>query len=148
MQVDKIQLRYYKALPLAGLCSPLIDRLNRGESLPPVNRELVDSLKDSIQVNGMRNPLSIEWFDPYHPRTNPNPSWSIRIGNNRAVALIELGQTTAPCLVLVPEGVEGPAGTYDEISKDAALALFTADHPWWDSWDMQHMFPNEVPKRG
>ena len=146
MQDGNYELRFYKALSLAGLSSPLIDRLDRLEELPPKTRDLVEHLKDSIQVNGMRNPITVEWFDVYDDRNQTNPKWAIRIGNNRAIALMELGEMVAPCLVLVPEGVEGPAGTYEEISKDAALALFSADHPWWHSWLLRDMFPNLVPR--
>ena len=146
MQVDKIQLRYYKALPLAGLCSPLIDRLGKA-GFPASNRQLIESIKDSIQVNGMRNPLTVEWFDVYNDHEDAdNKGWGIRIGNNRAIALMELGEMVAPCLVLVPHGVEGPAGTYESITVEAALTLFSAEHPWWHSQILRHMLPNLVPR--
>lgn len=147
MPDDRFQFRHYKALPLAGLSSPLIDRLGK-QNFPARNRMLIDSLKDSIQVNGMRNPLTIEWFDPYDDRNQTDPSWAVRIGNNRLIALLELGVKTAPALVIVPEGVEGLAGTYERISVDAALGLFSADHPWWHSQILRRMLPTWVPPRG
>ncbi len=143
MSNTRYELRYYPALPLEGLVSTLADRL---PDIPPHNRELVDGLKESIDRDGLRNPLTVEWFDPYDDRNNPNPYWSPRIGNNRLVALLELDEVEAPCLVIVPEGVTGPAGTYETLSVDAALALFDATHPWWHSYILRRLKPQLVPR--
>ena len=136
------ELRYYKALPIEGLCSPLMDRLN-SDTVPPRHRANIDHVKDSIQVNGMRNPLTVEWFAPDPSR---EVDWYVRIGNNRLCALYLLGYTTAPCLVIVPVGVQGPAGTYELLSVEAALALFDAEHPWWHSYILRKLNPEQVPE--
>ena len=141
MSDTRYELRYYRSLPLEGLCSPLLDRIY---DLPPRNAETVERLTESIQVNGMRNPLTVEWFAPDPSR---EVNWYIRIGNQRAAALILMGESHAACLFIVPEGVEGPAYTapYEVLSVDAALALFSADHPWWHSYILRTFRPDLVP---
>jgi len=136
------ELRYYKALPIEGLCSPLMDRLN-ADTVPPRHRANIDHVKDSIQVNGMRNPLTVEWFAPDPSR---EVDWYVRIGNNRLCALFLLGVKEAPALVIVPEGVEGPSGAYELLSVEAALALFDAEHPWWNSYILRELNPDNVPR--
>lgn len=143
----RYQLRYYKALPLGGLCSPLLDRWKHN-NLPPPNRDMIDMLKRSIEKDGMRNPLTVEWFDPFNDRPDGDPKWAVRVGNNRLIAILELGQSEAPALVIVPEGVAGPdnAGTYEVIPVVSALALFSAEHPWWHSYILRELYPTYVPR--
>lgn len=138
------ELRYYPALDLTQLYSPLLDRL-RGEGLPLTKRVLVEEVKKSIEKDGMRNPLTVEWFAEY--QCDPSKeTWSVRIGNNRLVALLELDRTTAPCLVIVPDGMDGPAGTYETLDFMSALARFDAAHPWWHSYILRLYRPDLVPR--
>lgn len=139
------ELRYYPALSLHILRSPLLDRYY-AETLPPKHHEMIAEVGNSINLYGMRNPLTVEWFDPYNDKINAAPDWAVRIGNNRLVALIIMGEVTAPALVIVPEGVTGPAGTYETVSVDAALTLFDAAHPWWHSYILRDLKPDLVPR--
>lgn len=150
VQDQPYELRYYRELPLEELYSPLLDRLG-GAGFPQRNRSLIEGLKDSIQNSGMRNPLTVEWFDPYGEK-HRNPRWSVRIGNNRLIALLELGDAHAPCLVIyphkhAPEGfpVTAPSGSYEVLDFISALALFDASHPWWHSYTLQLYRPDLVP---
>lgn len=144
--VSNYSLLHYKALPLEGLCSPLVDRWKHN-NMPKPNRDMIDMLKRSIQKDGMRNPLTIEWFDPHWDKPNEgDPSWAVRIGNNRLIALLELGWRGAPALVIVPEGFEAPEGTYEKVAVNSALALFSADHPWWHSYILRDLYPTYVPR--
>lgn len=141
------QLRYYPSLQLDEVYSPLLDRW-RGVGFPHPNRLIVDALKRSIEKDGMRNPLTIEWFDPLDDRNQTNPTWAVRIGNNRLIAMLELGQSEAPALVIVPHNdVMTPlSGTYEVLPVDSALALFSADHPWWHSYILRDFYPTCVPR--
>lgn len=56
-------------------------------------------LKSSIQKNGIVNPFIVEWFQM---EGRNGASLCIRVGNNRAAALSQLGQEMAPVLFAVP----------------------------------------------
>lgn len=138
-------MRYYPALSLHMLRSPLLDRYYAA-TLPPRHREMIAEVGNSINIYGMRNPLTVEWFDPYNDKVNAAPDWAVRIGNNRLVALVIMGEARAPALVIVPDGVKGPADTYETLTVDAALALFDATHPWWHSYILRDLKPDLVPR--
>ncbi len=144
------ELLYYPALPLEGLGNPLL----RMDKLPDVKRKLVDRVKASMQMEGMRNPLTVEWFG--HNDIGNEPMWSIRIGNNRHAALLEMGCHNAPALVIVPlveprrydefqYAANPPSGDYVPVDFMSALALFDASHPWWHSPLLKLWRPDLVP---
>lgn len=94
----------------------------------------------------MRNPLTVEWFDPWDDNdSSPNKTWSIRIGNQRAVAALMLGWEEVPALIIAPREIEVLEGCRP-ISPDSALALFDASHPWWHSYLLRKYHPNLIPR--
>ena len=145
------QFRYYPSFPLMapvgdqveGLRSPLLTRMRR-DDVPPRTRRLITHVRQSIAKEGLKNPLIVEWFDCDDERNNKNPGWCIRLGSNRAVALIELGELYAPVLLIKPYGVVAPrrnTGIYTIKEFESALTLFTADHPWFHSPILKQYIP-------
>lgn len=83
-------------------------------------------LKDDIAENGMVNPLIIEWFaqgkDTGQGRRS-GPCLAVRVGNNRACVLKDLGVESAPCLFVVPASKEHllPDGEYVRLDINSSL---------------------------
>jgi hypothetical protein len=70
-------------------------------------------IAESIKLEGLHNPLTIEWFSVY---PNEPPTWSVRDGNNRWLALTHfLKRETAPCLFFVLADREPPPGEYKNL---------------------------------
>jgi hypothetical protein len=142
------ELRYYPALTIDQVYTPLLSRW-KGVGFPQHNRQMVDWLKMSIDKEGLKNPLTVEWFDPWNDTERADEKdkrWSVRIGSNRLIALLELDFKEAPALVIRPHGIAGPEGSYKPLNFQSALALFTADHPWWHSYILRDFCPKMVPK--
>lgn len=148
------ELRYYPAIPLDSLASPLTHAFKCQREYPPQNVKSIAAIKDSIAQSGMRNPLIVEWYNPWNDRESAAEKfWGIRVGNQRAAALLELGEVNAPALVIVPLRsvsdpaplVEPPSGSYRVVSFMDALALFDAAHPWFHSYILRKFRPDLVP---
>lgn len=83
-------------------------------------------LMADIAQHGMVNPLIIEWF-PQGKDTGQGrktgPTLAVRVGNNRACVLNELGVESGPCLFVVPKTVEHllPEGEFTELPMDSSL---------------------------
>ena len=149
------ELRYYPSVPLLELASPLTHAYRCQRKYPPQNVAAIAALKDSIAQSGMRNPLIVEYYNPWNDRESAEEKfWGIRVGNQRASALLELGEVNAPALVIVPlKSVSDPAplvtppwsGGYRVVRFMDALTLFDASHPWWHSYILRKFRPELVP---
>ena len=56
----------------------------------PKQQKIFEEIKESIRNNGMEKPLKV---------TKNKQGYVVEVGNQRLKALLELGITTAPCLV-------------------------------------------------
>ena len=56
----------------------------------PDQQKIFENIKESIKNNGMKKPLEV---------TIDKRGYVVEVGNQRLRALLELGITTAPCLV-------------------------------------------------
>lgn len=138
------ELRYYPDFDYMQVSCTLLEYFEKYHDWPPQKRKLIDRVKASIADEGLRNPLMVEWYtqDPRWP-----VRWMTTIGNNRHVALHELGVKGCPALILFPTEMEVPelSGDYEVRSFLSALALFDAAHPWWHSRTMWKFCPSLVP---
>ena len=138
------RLLYYPDFDIRDLGSPLFNT----ERAMEVKKDYIARVRASIEKDGMRNPLTIEWFDPKdgeRGKVGRNPGWGVRIGNNRYMALLQMEKFQAPALVIVPDGIPAPGGTYEKLPFMNALALFDAAHPWWHSYILRKYRPDLVP---
>ena len=144
------QLRFYKNFDFRQVRCTLYEHKEVFGEVPRHKRVLVDRVKNSIAQEGMRNPLIVEWYPRAHPVKQDFPRWLCTIGNNRYVALDELGVEGCEALVLYPEHpkevVPELSGDYEVLSPLAALARFDATYPWWNSHALRKFFPTLVPK--
>lgn len=142
---EPFQLRFYSALPMDAVSSTLKETLAETGGLPESKARLVKRVKGSIAKEGLRNPFIVEWFtqDPRLPLR-----WLVTIGNNRYIAVEELGWTHIPALVLFPTDKQVPelSGDYEVLDFMAALARFDATYPWWNSEAMRRFCPPLVPR--
>lgn len=143
------ELRYYPSTSLRSLASPLIHAYKCQREYPPQNIRAIEAIKDSIAREGLRNPLIVEWYNPWEDHPNAKEKfWGVRVGNQRAAALLELDRDVAPALVIVPTNPPIPchlSGTYRVVRFMDALALFDASHPWWHSYILRKYRPDLVP---
>ena len=139
------ELRFYPALDLSQVSCTLLDYEKEHGAIPPHKRKLVDRVKGSIAEEGLRNPLIVEWFTQ-HPDTPLR--WLTTIGNNRYIAMRELGRQHAEALVIHPTGTMVPllSGAYGVLDFLPALALFDATYPWWNSEALRGYAPQLVPR--
>ena len=56
----------------------------------PDQQKIFEEIKESIRNNGMEKPLKV---------TKNKQGYVVEVGNQRLRALLELGITTAPCLI-------------------------------------------------
>jgi hypothetical protein len=143
---EPFELRYYDVFDYRQVSCTLDEFQQDHGFIPEPKRVLVDRVKNSIAKDGMRNPLIIEWFtqDPSLPLR-----WLSTIGNNRYMALQELGVAAVPALVIFPTSVTGVpelSGDYETLDFMSALALFDASHPWWNSAALRGFCPSLVPR--
>ena len=113
LPVDQQQERQRCGLPMTWVTGSMdFDRYNR--------------LKDDIAEHGMKNPLIVEWFaqgkDTGQGRRT-KPMLAVRVGNNRACVLNELGVRTGAVLFVVPAVKEHllPVGEHIEFEQDSSL---------------------------
>lgn len=94
----------------------------------PVERFL--ELKDSIQQDGILNPLIVEF---YKMEGLEEAQLCIRLGHNRAAILDQLGIETAPILFVVPDDCKHmlPQGEYTNIPVVRGTALLSALRHLW-----------------
>jgi len=139
------QLRFYSDFDYMQVSCTLLEYYELYHDWPPSKRKLIDRVKSSIADEGMRNPLIVEWYtqDPRWP-----VRWMTTVGNNRHVALHELGVKGCPALICFPTSIDTPelSGDYEELSFLAALARFDAAHPWWHSVALKQFAPCLIPK--
>lgn len=127
----EIQLRFYPHTPLAHLDWAWCQRRDykpdpdiRTGSAMDVEQFL--ALKNSIEKDGMRNPLIVTYSERGTPTNrHPNRRWLVDVGNNRAEALFQLGVSHAPAFLLGTE--DWPAGDYKIIEPQQAL-VFVRQH--------------------
>ena len=67
-----------------------VNRPQRWWDEHPDQQKIFEEIKESIKNNGMKKPLEI---------TIDKRGYVVEVGNQRLRALLELGITTAPCLV-------------------------------------------------
>ena len=67
-----------------------VNRPQRWWDEHPDQQKIFENIKESIKNNGMKKPLEI---------TIDKRGYVVEVGNQRLRALLELGITTAPCLV-------------------------------------------------
>jgi hypothetical protein len=136
------QLRFYPNFNYRQVTCTLYEHREVHGEVPPHKRVLIDRVKNSIAQEGMRNPLIIEWYPQDSPR------WLCTIGNNRYVALDELGVEGCEALVLYPLREITPplSGHYEVLPFMTALARFDATYPWWNSETMRKFCPPLVPR--
>ena len=80
------------------------------------------ALKNSIESDGMRNPLIVTYSDRGTPMNRyPNRRWLVDVGNNRSEALFQLGVTSAPAFLISSKSVNWPASDYLEIKPHQVL---------------------------
>lgn len=139
------ELRFYRALDMNAVSSTLQETLDEMGALPEGKERLVERVKGSIEREGLRNPFVVEWFtqDHYTPLR-----WLVTIGNNRYVAMKQIGYTVIPALVLFPTEIDVPelTGRYEVLDFMAALARFDATYPWWNSAALRAYCPPLVPR--
>ena len=58
----------------------------------PEQEKIFEDIKESIKNEGMKNPLKVT--------LDKNGKYVVEVGNQRLRALLELGISTAPCLVI------------------------------------------------
>jgi len=135
------ELRYYPMFDYKQVNSTLAEC----PTIPQPKRVLIDRVKQSIACEGVRNPIIVEWFtqDDRYPLR-----WLTTIGNNRYIALDELGFESVAALVIWPQHVLTPelSGRYKALDFMTALALFDASYPWWNSATMRSYSPGLVPR--
>jgi len=141
---EPYQLRFYPAFDYRQVSCTLKEFEQDHGGIPEAKAKLVERVKGSIAKEGLRNPLIVEWYteDPRKPLR-----WMVTIGNNRYMALDELGFETAPALILFPTNKTVPelSGDYEVLPFLAALARFDATYPWWNSAAMRGFVPSLVP---
>ena len=57
----------------------------------PEQQKIFEGIKESIKNDGMKKPLEVT--------VEKNRGYVVEVGNQRLRALLDLGMTTAPCLV-------------------------------------------------
>lgn len=131
----KYTICLYPSYPLAELDNCKIRNIKR--ILQPKRRvkcgeyRFAEGVARSIEKEGMRNPLTIEWFSVL-PKSEAR--WSVRTGNNRWLALTHfLKRDTARCLFLVPADREPPPGEHTVLTPAEAVKLFDDKKVWGDS---------------
>ena len=67
-----------------------VNRPQRWWDEHPDQQKIFEDIKESIKNNGMKKPLEV---------TIDKRGYVVEVGNQRLRALLELGITTAPCLV-------------------------------------------------
>jgi|TARA_B100001964_G_C13988503_1_gene489548 ParB-like chromosome segregation protein Spo0J len=67
-----------------------VNRPQRWWDEHPDQQKIFENIKESIKNNGMKKPLEV---------TIDKRGYVVEVGNQRLRALLELGITTAPCLV-------------------------------------------------
>jgi hypothetical protein len=131
----KYTLHYYPSYPLDQLDNNKVRNLAR--ILRPNRRNkgmeyvFAEGVALSIEEEGLRNPLTIEWFSliPKEP-----PQWTVRTGNNRWLALTHfLMRETAPCLFICPANQKLPPGIAFPKTPAQAVKLFDDQKVWGDS---------------
>lgn len=142
------ELRFYPAFDYTQARCTLLEHLERFGSLPTLKVPLVARCQASIEKEGMRNPLIIEWYSKSHPMVQEDWRWLCTIGNNRYVALRNLGVTRCKALILYPTDKQVPplSGDYEVVSFMSALSLFDATHAWWNSQALRSFCPSLAPK--
>jgi hypothetical protein len=149
-----IEFRFYRDFDFRQVACTLYEHKQVFGEIPLPKRKLVERVRTSIAAEGMRNPLIIEWYPKAHPVKSDFPRWLCTIGNNRYVALDDLGVKGCEALVLFPTRptVANPgnptplSGDYEVLRPLAALARFDATYPWWNSHALRAVFPSLVPK--
>ena len=67
-----------------------VNRPQRWWDEHPDQQKIFENIKESIKNNGMKKPLEV---------TIDKRGYVVEVGNQRLRALLELGITTAPCIV-------------------------------------------------
>lgn len=139
------ELRFYPTFDIRQVACTLREYQRNHGGIPEGKAKLVERVKGSIAKEGLRNPLIVEWFteDPRKP-----VRWMVTIGNNRHMALEDLGMFHVPVLVLFPtsEAVPELSGDYESLPFLTALARFDATYPWWNSATMRSFCPSLTPR--
>lgn len=147
---EPIEFRFYKDFDYRQVACTLYEHKEVFGEIALPKRKLVERVRTSIAAEGMRNPLIIEWYPKAHPVKSDFPRWLCTIGNNRYVALDDLGVKGCEALILYPkhptEIVDELSGDYEVLRPLAALARFDATYPWWNSHALRGVFPSLVPK--
>lgn len=150
VRAEPYQLRFYPAFDYRQVACTLREYERDHGGIPESKVKFVERVKGSIAKEGLRNPLIVQWYteDPRKPLR-----WMVTIGNNRYVALEELGFETAPTLLIWPTTSDMQplplppiSGDYEELPFLTALALFDATYPWWNSAVMRRFVPHMVPR--
>lgn len=140
-----LQFRYYPAFDFRQVSCTLREFQRDHGGIPESKAKLVERVKGSIAEEGMRNPLVVEWFteDPRKPLR-----WMVTIGNNRYLAIDELGWETCEAMIVWPTDTVVPelSGDYETLPFLVALAHFDATYPWWNSENFRRAFPTLVPR--
>ena len=68
-----------------------VNRPQRWWNEHPKQQKIFEDIKESIKNDGMKNPLKVI--------VEKNGKYVVEVGNQRLRALLDLGMTTAPCLV-------------------------------------------------
>lgn len=143
---EPFELRFYPAFDYKQVSCTLKEykELNNGQ-LPPQKAKLVERVRVSIIEDGLRNPLIVEWFTQDHRYPL---RWLTTIGNNRYVALESLNVKVVPALIIHPKHIITPelSGDYEALDFMAALSLFDAAYPWWNSKQMCRFCPGLAPR--
>ena len=68
-----------------------VNRPQRWWNEHPKQQKIFEDIKESIKNDGMKKPLKVI--------VDKNGKYVVEVGNQRLRALLDLGMTTAPCLV-------------------------------------------------
>lgn len=132
--MSDVRILFYRNLELAlvahgkEIALDKIRKWNSPHTMKNAECEFIRFVKASIEEEGMRNPLTIEWYD-----FDGGVKWAVRTGHNRAASLILLGIEHAKAIVLCPDGVEPPPGDYVELTPEMALCEFGDEQTAYDS---------------
>lgn len=136
--MSKVRILFYRSLELSLIAhgkERAIEAIIKWDSpyrMKNAEFEFVRFIKASIEEEGMRNPLTIEWYDNLD-FTKGKKRWTVRTGHNRMAALILLDIEYAKAVVLCPDGVEPPPGDYVETTLERVMSEFDDEETMRDS---------------
>lgn len=119
---------YYESFPIEAMALLDFSHLNKdGVKTGGMPADEYLALRDDIEKNGLTNPVIIE--------VDSGPKYRIAMGNNRVQAMLDLGFTTVPAVVLHrathPEDAHGEFTVIEDVDL---LEFMEVIHPGDDTW--------------